>query len=155
MNGWLSALVMVFGFSSPSLGVNVFIPPDEHLGLGLAELGGSQDIGPLQLQVGAEAEWDLHDAILVPLDVALVRNASPLAWLSFYGGIATNVTVERLVSGLRPSQTQVGFAAALRGGASIQAADWLAFGLDVEYAVPLEADPTPELVVELGPSFSF
>jgi hypothetical protein len=154
VNGWLGALVVFFGFG-PSLGVNVFVEPDEELGLGLAVLSGSRAVGPLQLQVGAEAEWDLHDATLVPLDIALVRNQTLAPWLSIYGGVATNLTFERLVRGLEASQTSFGFAAAFRVGASIQTTDWLSLGLDIEYAVPLERDPTPELIVELGPSFSF
>ncbi len=152
MSGWIETLVVLFSFSG-SLGLNGFAPPDRELGLGLASMTSTAQLGSLSLQLSAEAEWDLHDATLMPLDVALVQNVAPLSWLSLYGAVATNVTVER--SGVQTQQTSVGFAAALRAGANAQLTDRLSVGLSLEYAVPIQPSPTPEMIVELGPSFSF
>jgi len=148
MNGWLPSLLLL-------LSVDAYVQPSTDLALGITTVSLAHELGHLQLQLSGEAEWDLEDATLVPIDVAVVSSAAPLSWLSVYGGVATNVTIERLVSGSTAPQTTTVLSAALRAGASIEITERFAVALDVECSIPVSSESSPEMLVEFGPSFSF
>jgi hypothetical protein len=135
--------------------VDAFVEPSAELGIGITTLSVSHALGALQFQLGAEAEWDLHDATLVPIDVALVWSNTPASWLSIHGGVAMGLTVERVVVEAPYPQTSMTFAAALRAGASLTVSERFAVALDVECSFPVTSRPTPDLIIEVGPSFSF
>lgn len=156
MTGWLPSLVLLLNLSGQTpLSLDAYVPPSGDLGLGIATLYTAHDFGRLQLQLAAEAEWDLQDTTLVPIEVAVVHTTAPMPWLLLYVGVATNVTIERLVSGSAPAQTSFILAAALRAGAAMQVTERFAVAVDFEYAIPVSSQPLPEAMVEVGPSFSF
>ncbi|RLB45760.1 MAG: hypothetical protein DRJ42_29195, partial [Deltaproteobacteria bacterium] len=96
-----------------------------RLGFGAASVAHEDRLGWLDLTFAAEAEWELHDDTLVPLDVMAGKNLDVSDWLTAYVGVAACLVVERTGSAIGEDETAIYIGAAARVGAAFTIIGWL------------------------------